>query len=99
MCNDSVAPIIVTSNYSGACGHVPPSNEDLLKITNPKGCIIHGSTLFALKYRMLPCILKQKPYTNQCDCNSKGISIPVGQRCTPHKKPGLYVAARSVNFF
>jgi hypothetical protein len=99
MCNESVASAVVSSNYSSASGQVPLSNEDLLKITNPEGSIIDGSTLFALKYRMLPCILKRKPHKTLGNCNNIRNFSQGEQRSEQHKKPGKYHATRLVHVF
>ncbi len=57
MNNEATAPIILSSNYSGACTHVPPTNEDLLMLTDKRRDAIYGPTLFALKYRAVCCTM------------------------------------------
>jgi hypothetical protein len=49
--------IHLSSNYSGACEQVPLTNENLLELTNADRFMLDGQTLFALKYRVLPCKL------------------------------------------
>lgn len=56
-------PIKLVSNYSGGCDHAAFSNEDILKITSQMGDPIYGPTLFALKYRVLPCTLRRNVHT------------------------------------
>ena len=52
-------PIDLTTNYSGRCEHTPFTNEDLLKITSQMGDTIYGPTLFAMKYRVVPCTVRR----------------------------------------
>jgi hypothetical protein len=59
MNNEDVTPIILSSNYSGTSEHVALTNEDLLKLTDQQGSVIYGPTLFALKYRVLPCTVNR----------------------------------------
>lgn len=57
MNNEAIIPVILSSNYSGAWTHVPPTNEDLLMLTDQRRDVIYGPTLFALKYRAVPCTM------------------------------------------
>lgn len=45
--------------YAGSCQHGQFANVDLLQLTNPDRCMIHGPSLFALKYRVLPCTVRE----------------------------------------
>ena len=49
----------LTPNAAAACEQTGLTNTDLLQMTHPERTMIHGSTLFALKYRVLPCILHE----------------------------------------
>ena len=59
MNNEDVRPNDLSSNYSGACERSALTNEDLLRLTSQMGDPIYGPTLFALKYRVIPCTVRR----------------------------------------
>ncbi|CAF1665687.1 unnamed protein product [Rotaria sp. Silwood1] len=66
MNNENVSsPVVLSANYSGGCGNESFTNGDLLKLTDQQACIIYGPTLFALKYRVLPCTVTQSSSGSQ----------------------------------
>jgi hypothetical protein len=77
---------MISSNYAGICEHEPLTNENILQITKAAKDAIDGSTLFALKYRMLPCKLERR-----WDEDKQGTE--------KYNKPSVYHATRSVNRF
>jgi hypothetical protein len=100
MCSEGVATVIVASNYSGACEHAPPSNKDLLQITNPERCcLVDGPSLFALRYRMLPCILTRGLHSTLKDDNNVKIRCQDEQESEKYNKPGIYHATTLVHEF
>lgn len=87
MGSENIGAIVVSSNYSGVCEHAPLTNEDILKLTSgSKDVIINGSTLFALKYRMLPCTLERRWDEDK-------------HATKQHKKSSYYHATRLVGRF
>lgn len=70
MDNKDIDPINLSTNYSGACEHIPLSNENILKLTDAQTETIHGTTLFALKYRVLPCTVTQNSLSGLGDDNA-----------------------------
>ncbi len=105
MNNEDVNPIVLSSNYSGACEHTPATNADLLKLTSQTGEMIYGPTLFALKYRVLPCTVKRSvqnasgAYDDAYIFNMMGQFLASGrgrQWCPTRKQGGMYHATRLV---
>jgi hypothetical protein len=104
MNNEDVSPITLASNYSGACEHVPLSNEVILNFTDQQRMMIYGPTLFALKYRILPCTLKGslQAALGDDDANTFDLNnlFSIGgrerQRCAKRKQEGMYHATRFV---
>ncbi len=103
MNNEVVEPIILSTNYSGACAHGLLSNDDLMKLTNPRNYGIHAPTLFALKYRAMPCTLNGNPIfsTNEYDdiyaynLTGQFTSVRQGQRSGgKERRGGWYHATR-----
>jgi hypothetical protein len=108
MNHEDIAPIILSSNYSGACKHTPLTNEDLLKLTDQQGIIIYGPSHFALKYRVLPCTLNQNlrgsigNYDDAYTFNMAGqfsIYERGRQWNSKRKQGGMYHATRLVYLF
>ena len=108
MNNEDVSPIIIPPNYSGALGQKLLTNEDLLKLTNQERIMIHGLTLFALKYRILPCTVNQKLYAtlgehdNAFTFNSISQFLALGrgsQCCSKRKQEGVYHSTRLGSHF
>jgi hypothetical protein len=64
MCDENVSYVKIPMNYSGFCENTLFTNEDLLKLTDPEKDAIHGPSLFALKYRLLPCKATGKNKSN-----------------------------------
>jgi len=56
MTEEEVAPIIVSPNYAGACEPTEAKQNHLLGLLK-NSRYVSGSSLFALKYDVLPCIL------------------------------------------
>jgi len=108
MNNEDVPSIILSSNYSGACEHTPPTNADLLKLTDQQRSLIDGPSLFALKYRVLPCTLNQNlhgsigNYDDAYTFNMAGQFSIYGrgqQWNAKRKQGGMYHATRLVYLF
>ncbi|CAF1075343.1 unnamed protein product [Adineta steineri] len=102
MVDQSNAQILVSSNYSGVSQHVPFSNEDLIKITTQEDInLLHGPTLFSLKYRMLPCRMNRKSYDNYKYSYLHTISSPLDDEqtsTTQGKKAGIYHTTSILRF-
>jgi hypothetical protein len=84
MHDKDVPRINMPSYYAGeysSFGHVQPTNEDLLTLTDSDKTMIHGPTLFALKYRVLPCTMER--------CSFDEI-----ERGGKQKQEGIYHATR-----
>jgi hypothetical protein len=105
MNNEDLNPIILSSNYSGTCAHTPLSNEDLLKLTSQMGDPIYGPTLFALKYRVVPCTVRRNlntgpgSYDDAYTFTMSGQFLPSGRGrhwSTARKQGGMYHATRLV---
>jgi hypothetical protein len=86
MDSENIASTMISSNYAGICEHEPLTNTNILRITKPAKDTIDGPTLFALKYRMLPCTLERR-WDEDKQCTEK------------YNKPGVIHATRSVNRF
>ncbi|CAF3544077.1 unnamed protein product [Rotaria socialis] len=105
MNSEDVASIILSSNYSGACDHTPLTNEGILKLTDQQSIVIYGPTLFALKYRVLPCTVNPKihrstDYVDVSTFNSigQGVSFARGRQWSSKRKQGgMYHATRLVH--
>ena len=85
--------MMISSNYAGRCQHEPLTNDHILQINalttsnRYEPTELNGSTLFALKYRVIPCKLER------C-CNKETDSTD------QYNKPQMhYHAARSVKRF
>ncbi|CAF3366089.1 unnamed protein product [Rotaria socialis] len=106
MNSEDVASIILSSNYSGACDHTPLTNEGILKLTDQQSIVIYGPTLFALKYRVLPCTVNPKihrstDYVDVSTFNSigQGVSFARGRQWSSKRKQGgMYHATSAINF-
>jgi hypothetical protein len=97
--------VSLCSNYSGAFEHTSPTNQDLLRLTDQQGVIIYGPSLFALKYRVLPCTVNQSSqlsstdYDNIFNFNMLGqfSALNRGRRwCGKRRQGGMYHATRLV---
>lgn len=86
MDTENTGSTAASASYSGVCEHAPLTNEDILQITKTAKSIINGPTLFALKYRMLPCTLERR-----WDEDEHGTK--------QHTKLSYYHATRLVNPF
>ena len=49
----------LSAHYAGKCGEEKFSTAELIQLTNPDRSMIHGPTLFAMKYRALPCTMRE----------------------------------------
>ena len=95
-------PMKLVSNYSGGCDHAAFSNEDILKITSQMGDIIYGPSLFALKYRVVPCTLRRNLHTGMDDNDPFSISLTgqffrsgrIRHANSSKKQMGIYHAKR-----
>ena len=85
MNSDNITSTAVFTNYPGLCEHEPLTNENLFEIASLNSEKINGLSLFALKYRMLPCTL-----TRSWNRKDK-------QSITNHKEQDLYHATRLVD--
>jgi len=106
MNHEDVASIISSSNYSGFCGDAPLSNGDLLKLMDEYGNVIYGPTLFALKYRVLPCRVNENLHATLGDYDDvynfdmfgQLLTDDRGQQgCGKGKQGGMYHATRLVS--
>lgn len=97
--------LLTSSNYAGACGCNSLTNEDLLKLTDEDKDMIYGPTLFALKYRVVPCIATENSHAGLDDhddvftYNSFGqfSTCNRGQRWSGKRRQGgVYHATRLV---
>lgn len=102
MNNEDVGPVNLSVNYSGACEHVPLSNDNLLKLTDVQTEMIHGKSQFALKYRVLPCTVIQSAVGGLGDDDAFNFSLgghfsAFGrgrQWCGKRQQGGMYHATR-----
>jgi hypothetical protein len=108
MNNEDVTPINLSSNYSGVCEHVQLSNEDLMRLTDQNKEMIYGPTLFAIKYRVLPCKVQQSSHNilggddDVYTFNLTGQFFAAGrgrQWNSKRKQGGMYHATRLVSLF
>jgi len=95
--------IALSSNYSGGCQITPLDNDALLKITDTQTVSIHGPSLFALKYRVIPCIVNRNSYPttgttdNAYFHNSSGAiaNLNRGRKwCSKRQQGGMYHSTR-----
>ncbi len=104
MSKEDISSIVLSSNYSGTCEHTPLSNEDLLRLTSQAGDTIYGPTLFALKYRVIPCTVRQSSNGEHADVftfNMSGQFLPSSRGrhwSSKRKQGGVYHATRLVNY-
>jgi hypothetical protein len=88
MTTEDVSSIKIPLNYSGAHEGILFTNDDLLKSTSQERGVIYGPSLFALKYRILPCTATEKS-----QAFNRGQKWP-GKR----KQGGMYRATRLINY-
>ncbi|CAF3723721.1 unnamed protein product [Rotaria sordida] len=107
MNNEDVASIILSSNYSGAYDQKPLTNEDIVQLTDQQRSIIYGPTLFAMKYRVLPCAVNQSIHSASGHYNDASTFNSIGQflACTrgrkwssKRKQGGMYHATSAIHF-
>jgi hypothetical protein len=94
MDNEDAVPITLSSNYSGACEHGSLTNEELLVLSNPDRTMIHGPTIFALKYRVLPCTSDRNSDMILSDFNDIHMFSEEMERSSKQKQEGIYHATR-----
>ncbi|CAF3189330.1 unnamed protein product [Rotaria sp. Silwood2] len=107
MNSEDVTSIILSSNYSGTYDHKPLTNEEIFKLTGQQQNIIYGPTLFALKYRVLPCTVNQNihyaasNYDDASTFNSLGqfLSCTRGRQWSSKRKQGGTYHATSILHF
>lgn len=69
MTEDNVSPITVPSNYAGACESIQMKQDHLLNLSK-NSSHISGSSLFTLKYGVLPCVLTEGLIDDSTDSSS-----------------------------
>lgn len=107
MSSEDHNPIKLVSNYSGGCEHSAFTNEDIFKITSQMGDTIYGPTLFALKYRVVPCTLRRNTQHGGNENDPFTVSLTgqfhrSGRFRSPHlskNQAGIYHATRCVFHF
>lgn len=101
--NDDHHSITLSENYSGACNNKPFTNEDIFNLTDQQGYLIYGPTLFALKYRVIPCKLyelTEKPVDLYSDAVTYGLNGAFklysrgAQWSSKRKQGGMYHVSR-----
>ncbi|CAF4802356.1 unnamed protein product [Rotaria sp. Silwood1] len=110
MNTEDIATIILSSHYSGACDHQPLINEDILKLSGQQRNIIYGPTLFALKYRVLPCTVNQNIHSALRDDDDDDDAWTINSICpfvtcmqeqqwsSKRKQGGMYHATSVIQF-
>jgi hypothetical protein len=98
-----VVPTVLTAMYSGGVENTPLSNQDILQVTGPEFSTIHGPTLFALKYRVVPCTMMEDTGSDPANYNDifihgmNGVfsNVNRGRRwCGTKKHGGIFHATR-----
>ncbi|CAF3664255.1 unnamed protein product [Rotaria sp. Silwood1] len=79
MHSEDLTSTILSSNYSGAYDHKPLTSEEIFQLTNQQQNIIYGPTLFALKYRVLPCTVNPSIHYVGSNYNDASTSNSLGQ--------------------
>lgn len=69
MTDEDVSSIIVPSNYAGACESTREKQDHLFALSKGSRCI-SGSSLFTLKYGVLPCTLSEDGPSDFADSSS-----------------------------
>jgi len=64
MNSDETKSSDVSTNYSGKYAEGHFSTTELIQLTNPDRSMIYGPTLFAMKYRVLPCSMRENLQIN-----------------------------------
>ncbi|CAF2149755.1 unnamed protein product [Rotaria magnacalcarata] len=99
--------VTLPANYSGACKAESLTNESLLKFANPQSYFIHGPSLFALNYRVLPCTATESVQESPGDHNEiytynmfgQFASCARGQQWSgKQKQGGMYHATSTLQF-
>ena len=98
MNSDDQNKIVVSPSYSGGSAHSPLSNDHIIQLTSPDRSFINGQSLFALKYRVLPCQLRENNAmtpTGIDDYIVGGMPQVRGRRWIGKRKPsGMFHATR-----
>lgn len=98
MSDESVAPITVPLNYAGACEPTQAKQDHLLTLS--KGSHhASGSSLFLLKYGVLPCTLNEGIIIDSVDSSSDDDASTVSGESRCHrqrKQQSMYHLTRLV---
>ncbi|CAF0976990.1 unnamed protein product [Adineta ricciae] len=103
---EEIIPITLKEKYAGGSENSPLTNDDILRLTNQQSSIIYGPTQFAMKYRVLPCIMTEKleqgTYNAQ-EMFSSGLNSIYGRanrqlRTSKRKKNGWRHTTSTIDF-
>ncbi|UJR20060.1 hypothetical protein I4U23_023194 [Adineta vaga] len=94
--------IILSTKYSGALENQPFTNDQILELTDQQRCFIYGPTQFGLKYRVLPCTMREKSDSNNMFMSGYNSFHPNVYRdrslSKKSKPPGIYHATSVIDF-
>lgn len=102
MSDPNTTPIIVSSNYAGACEPIPQKQDHLLTLTKNTRSV-PAVSLFTLRYGVLPCTLTEDITANSSDSSSDDdMSTASGERRWSHsrrRQESIYHITRLVRSF
>ena len=102
MSDANTTPIIVSSNYAGACEPIQQKQDHVLTLSKNADSA-PGSSLFTLKYGVLPCTLTESSSVDPSDSSSDDErSIVSGERRwnnRRHRQESMYHITRLVHSF
>ncbi len=89
MTDEDVSPIIVPSNYAGACEPTQAKQDHLLALSKSSHCV-SGSCLFVLKYGVLPCTLTENELSDSVDSSSDDDTSSVSNKSRWNRRQGKH---------